>query len=1054
MLRIRPQVGLDDRDLVIVTSTRKGAIEVSGRVDGTAEGLYVDAAVVDEGGERLRIEPGRVQGDGKWMISAGFPSARFWSPEDPHLYRLRVVLRRGRGGEVVDEREVRFGFKELWTEGPDFYLNGVKRHLLASSTWPVWHVQADEEIRGHLEKIRDDNVFAFRLHTEPWRERWLDIADEVGVMIVDEAAMYTDSGAYAYAEPEFWENYRTHVAGMIRRDRNHACLAIWSLGNEILFMGNARHDPGLEKKLGDLGRFARGIDPHHPIMFEADLDPDGAYDIIGLHYPYELPNQHAYPAICDWLGSRVQTEAGGGMLGTRSTRFFWERRKPLYIGEYLWVPVKDFSAASVFFGDEAYLDRGEYTSRARIRAWTDQTLAYRRSGVSALCPWTVFQHGGGVSRPDAYEAQKEYYRRVAAFLRSRDNRVFAGEKVKLEYDVFNDSPGDLDLELKVMRGKDRLASRRVRLEPAGYRSVDLGIRAPKAAGREKAVLVSVLIAGDREVHRIEHTLSVEPKFAARVPAGVRVLAYDPAGKWPGSVRSLGRLAGVKPARTILIVAPKAAGPDPDGGEPVIGRSGFDTGAFLAFLRAGGRAVVLEQETLAPLGVGVKLVKHASTMTFPLNPRHPLLNGIEPEDLKFWRGDLYVARRQIVRPETGGARAIVVSGGPNSLAQAPVVEMPVGKGRLVLMQALVGEKYESEPAARRMLANAVDYLANWRPPARDRTLLLGGDDAFAGKLSSVGVVFERAAGPLETGGLAGIGLVILKGGGKPVTGSREALAGFIRAGGRLYWHRPDPEAFRELRGAVGVAGIEMREDKVAVALAAREHPLLSGVSREDVTYTTRPQGWERDVRMIEDAADRVFVPSGGEGAAVPAGVEVLVNPGAVVAVTKGTATVVLDGMNWDRGEGAAVRGRRYATALLAGLGARFVEPSVRDVYEPLPLGVFRLAGESPYSSLSGDEIVLRSAGKVEAELECAREGVYAIFLGGYSTPAGGEYAKMKVSVDGNEVAVVEMGDSGRWPAGTVRLMRGRHRLALEFTNDALIDGEDRNVFLGSVEFSPR
>ncbi|MEK7475722.1 MAG: glycoside hydrolase family 2 TIM barrel-domain containing protein [Candidatus Coatesbacteria bacterium] len=1175
LLRIRPPVRLVDRDLVIVTSTRKGTITVTGRVDGGGgDGLMVDAVVLDGGKERLRLDAGRVGPGGEWTIAKAFPDARCWSPEAPHLYHLGISLRRG--GDLVDAQTIRFGFKEIWTEGPDFYLNGVKRHLLASSTWPVTQPQSDEEIRRNLETMRAGNVCTFRLHTEPWPARWLDIADEVGVMIVDEAAVYTDTGSYAYSDHGFWENYRTHLAELVRRDRNHACLALWSLGNEIMFMGNARTCPDLEKKLAELGRFVKGIDPHHPVTFEADLDPGGSYDVIGLHYPWELPNQHAYPVICDWLGSRVQTEAGGGMLGQRSTGFLWERKKPLYIGEYLWVPIRDYSAGSVFFGDEAYLNRGEHTDRARVRAWTDQTLAYRRSGVSAMCPWSAFDFGGRPGKRRGYDEQKEFYRRVAAYLRTRDNRVFAGEKATLEFDVFNDSAKTLSLELRLLRAGKTVASATLVLEPAGYRPVSLAVEAPPVKGRKVFALEAVLLADGDEVHRAACSLGVEPKTELAAPAGTRLVTYDPAGTWPGSVKSLDGLAGVDSARTVLVVAPNALGKDSGGGVPVIGGTAFDTAAFTGFLRSGGRAVVLEQETLGPLGMGLRLVEHGSTMTFPLNPRHPLLEGIGAGDLAFWRGDLYVARRQVVRPESAGGRAIVVSGGPSSLDQAAVVEFPAGKGRLVLVQALVGGKYGTEPAARRLLANAVAYLARWRPPRRDRTLLLGDDDAFAARLSSVGVEFERAAGSLRPSGLAGVGLLILEGGGEGITGSREAVAGFVRSGGgRIYWHRPGAEAFRALGKALGASELEMRETRVATALRARESALLDGVSREDVTYTTRPAGWERNISPVMDAADRVFVPSrrgrsggrsypagvfslsGGEprtagnrseawfnrrGNAVvrvrvgepglypvtvaasgtardgvfpavlfcvngviqggltvdaaapqgyefvagfaagenaleiafvngsewgggrelalgpvevgprlryPPGSEVLVSPGAVVAMKTGDTTVVLDGMNWDRDGDNAVRGRRYATALLAGLEAGFPAPSGRGVCEALPLGAFRLTGESPYSSVSGSGIALRSAGRVEAGFECARAGAYGILVTGNSTPAGGEYAKLRFSVDGRELSTTELVGSGRCGGGPVTLEPGRHRMAIEFINDAIIAGEDRNLFIDSV-----
>ena len=59
----------------------------------------------------------------------------------------------------------RFGFKEIWTEGPDFYLNGVKRHLLATSTWPLQGYTDPAEMRQRIKNIKASNAMVFRPHT-------------------------------------------------------------------------------------------------------------------------------------------------------------------------------------------------------------------------------------------------------------------------------------------------------------------------------------------------------------------------------------------------------------------------------------------------------------------------------------------------------------------------------------------------------------------------------------------------------------------------------------------------------------------------------------------------------------------------------------------------------------------------------------------------------------------------------------------------------------------------------------------------------------------------
>jgi hypothetical protein len=664
---------------------------------------------------------------------------------------------------------------------------------------------------------------------------------------------------YAYTDERFWTNYRDVMQGMVERSRNRASLVMWSVGNEILFMGNTRYDAQLPKKLGDMGRFVKSIDPIHPITYEADLDPDNAYDVIGLHYPREMPAVFDYPNGADWLNQELVTEAGGGMLGTRSSTFYWDRKKPLFIGEYLWVPFGDYSPGTVYYGDEAYLDRVKYLDLAKQRAWFDQTIAYRRAGVSGLGPWGA--------------EEKEFFRHVAAFIRNRDTRFFAGEAASLRFDVFNDSPRPLKLELQLVRDKTKkVAAQTLTLPPAGRREVSLTFNAPRTDRTLPLKLDSVLLANGKEVHRVAHTLKVEPRRAWTAPAGVRILAFDPAKRWPNSVDSLATLANVDARRTILLVAPRVLAVTKTA-------SSFDTSAFLAFVRRGGRAVVLEQTTLEPLDLDLKLDEHAATMTFPLRATHPILKGIAPDDLKFWRGDHYVTRRAVQRPSAMGARAVTVAGGPGALDHAPIVEMPVGTGHVVVIQNLVGEKLQSEPAAGRLLQNTLNYLATLPFPSPNKTRVLSDDAAFLERLVDIGLVFESSPGVQAPSRCKVFPLVVLNGGAGSTARLNRALMSYVKAGGTLLWHAPDDAALDALNKALNT---RLRVENVpsGARVLLREAPLLSGIAREDITYTTTPRDWNRQITPLT-SADRAFLPQNTATLQRWAAAEGKVNEGTIV-----------------------------------------------------------------------------------------------------------------------------------------------------------------------------
>lgn len=1185
ILKSKPLDELRDDDLVINPSTRGKSLSLSGSVDSTRHGLWVTATVVDKGHDTVTIGPTQVASNGTWKMSGTFASAHYWSPEDPYLYLVRISLLEGKNGRPLDCYQQQFGFKEIWTDGPDFYLNGVKRHLLGTATWPTASVQSSGIIDQAVHNIRQSNAIIFRLHNQIWPEEWLDAADREGLLIIDETPLYTDQGSYAYNDPEFWQNYRDIVSGMIKRDRNHPSLAIWSMGNEILFMGNLKYDPDLPKQEGDIGRFAKSIDPNHPVTFEADQDPDGAYDVIGLHYPHESPWVHDYPNTTDWLGARTTTEAEGGMLGTRSTSFFWERKKPLYIGEYLWMPQHDYSNGTIFFGDDAYQNRDLFQTHAQARAFFDQTIGYRRSGVSGISPWSAIGFGGHIDSPELYATQRDMFAPLGAFLKSRGLRYFSGEKSKLIFDVFDDDGKYHNFELRlILHGSDRiLSSERFSMASGDYLPIGLTYTAPKVTSISSMKMDSVLLAEGKVVQREPYTVRLFPRQPLSAPSGFKLLTYDPSGKWSPSVRSLSFLDTCDVSKTILIIAQDSLSPakrsnndESDSSVPVIRTYSSLTRSFLAFLHRGGRAIVLEQESLAALGLGLTVVDDSTTMTFPMRTSNPVLAGLTAGDLSFWRSDNYVTHHEVRRPTFGGARAITVSGGSDELDRAPILDLRIGSGRVIIVEAVVGEKRSTEPAAALILQNAVRTLSDWRPATQKRTVLFA-SDAFAQSLTALDVDYQRVA---ETGNMVADPTdanVIIDGSVNDTNRLRSSIRSTLSNGGTVYWHDPDSAAFAAVRDLLGAQGMKINSASSGTSLNLRESSYLDGISREDVCYTESTQAWDRPLSHLADSAAAALVPatlqkqalrvdagtgqlvggsvlnSSGAAAATftdagtvtfsvnaprtgtypltftasgtqdsgeypmvevdvntvqstwhsltqsdlleystlvslrpgkneiglrfinpggkreitigtialyseanyPPGAEQLVLPGALVTWPSGTGRVVIDEMNWNRAGENAVKGNRYASVLLRNLGFEFSAPSDGES-TAIPLEGFKLMGESPFFAQSTDVISLRSNGTVEAVFECANTGRYAIRIDGYSTPCYGEYADANISVDGKELATVNVHSltAASFVVGALPLEAGQHSVRISFLNDRSNSTEDRNLFITGVSVQPR
>src|SRR5262249_28486295 len=191
-------------------------------------------------------------------ITAPWPTAHRWSPLDPFLYSLSTTISTAVGQDQINTR---FGFREFRTENGGFLLNGIPVHLLATATWPPTDLQSPTQIRKVLLDVKAGNNVAIRLHTQPWDEPWYDIADEVGLLVVEECAVWCDPWSYRLGDATFWTNYSHHLTAAVKRDRNHPSIVLWSLENEILHCGGEKAYNATDTQLAALGPLVNSLDP-------------------------------------------------------------------------------------------------------------------------------------------------------------------------------------------------------------------------------------------------------------------------------------------------------------------------------------------------------------------------------------------------------------------------------------------------------------------------------------------------------------------------------------------------------------------------------------------------------------------------------------------------------------------------------------------------------------------------------------------------------------------------------------------------------------------------
>ncbi len=165
------------------------------------------------------------------------PKARLWSPEEPHLYSLELTLYEG--NEVVDSYGLRIGIRDIqMVPGKGMYLNGqrikVKGLCVHQEAGCLGTAVPAEIWRDRLIQFKAMGCNAVRTAHHIFASEFLDLCDELGLLVYEEPFDKWTGGSYGrYFETEWQKDLEC----MLRRDRNHPCIFMWGVGNEVEHQG-------------------------------------------------------------------------------------------------------------------------------------------------------------------------------------------------------------------------------------------------------------------------------------------------------------------------------------------------------------------------------------------------------------------------------------------------------------------------------------------------------------------------------------------------------------------------------------------------------------------------------------------------------------------------------------------------------------------------------------------------------------------------------------------------------------------------------------------------
>jgi len=402
-----PRIAADSATVAVSTEVQNDA--------GTAMDATIEIVLTDPDGRevaRTTTPVQRVDALRTVPVTAELPvpTPRRWHTDDPALYTASIRVL-GPDGAEGDVQAVRFGIREaefraesgFWLNGENIKLKGVALHhdggaVGAAVPLDVW--------RQRLTALQALGVNAIRTaHNVPAPE-FLDLCDELGLLVMDELFDQWNVAKTPYDYHQFFGDWhKRDTAEMIRRDRNHPSIVIWSAGNEI---HDTAYPVQAKAALTSILGIAHAADPTRPVtmgLFRPNVTGDynngfaDMLDVVGQNYrENELIAAHEQDPARKIVGTEN---------GHNRTNWVPVRDYPAYAGMFLWTGVDYLGEANRsgwpnIQNPSGLLDR---TGRLKIRGmqraswWAEQPVLHlvRNADPDAAGPAT--DGAGGPNQP-------------------------------------------------------------------------------------------------------------------------------------------------------------------------------------------------------------------------------------------------------------------------------------------------------------------------------------------------------------------------------------------------------------------------------------------------------------------------------------------------------------------------------------------------------------------------------------------------------------------------------------------------------------------------------
>ncbi len=427
-----------------VTDSRAD-IDVDVAVENPVKGLTVKAEIINADGKTVATATRKNAGaDNELRLRLARPER--WSLENPYLYTLRTELLLN--GKKIDGSSTKMGIRTLdFTPDKGFALNGkntkVKGVCLHHDAGVLGAAVPRQVWERRLKNLKGIGVNAIRMSHNPQAPMVYEICDSLGLLVMDEASDEWEFPkrkwvkGWNVGEPSFDGTYdffeewiERDVTDMVRRDRNHPSIFLWSIGNEVDYPNDPYSHPildgaeisqpmygGYKPEAPDamrIGKIAkrlaacvRAVDDSRPVtgalagvVMSNETEYPEAVDVVGYNYTedrYDMDHAKYPDRVIYGSENRSDYPAWRAVAD-----------KDFIFGQFIWTGTDYIGESGRWPSRGLYtglLDFGSFTKpRGHFRAslWSDEPVAYigtypvpRRGNWLSIDAWDIWNYEPG-----------------------------------------------------------------------------------------------------------------------------------------------------------------------------------------------------------------------------------------------------------------------------------------------------------------------------------------------------------------------------------------------------------------------------------------------------------------------------------------------------------------------------------------------------------------------------------------------------------------------------------------------------------------------------------